>query len=108
MKVTVDEQAESVEETRNRFELIADSIGTTGEVIQDLTEGTRLVNNNKNKLVELMQNLSAIAEENAAGTEQASAATEQQAASSAEMARASEGLAKIAERLQELIAKFQI
>ena len=108
VKTIVDAQADSVEETRNRFELIADSIGTTGEVIQDLTEGTRLVNNNKNKLVELMQNLSAIAEENAAGTEQASAATEQQAASSAEMARASEGLAKIAERLQELIAKFQI
>lgn len=108
VKDIVNAQSDSVEETRHRFDLIADSIGATEVVIQKLTEGTKTLNMNKAKLVDLMQNLSAIAEENAAGTEEASAATEEQAASSMELSRASEGLAEIAGKLQELIRKFKI
>ncbi|MPM71685.1 putative methyl-accepting chemotaxis protein YoaH [bioreactor metagenome] len=108
VKDIVNAQSDSVEETRHRFDLIADSIGATEAVIQKLTEGTKTLNMNKAKLVDLMQNLSAIAEENAAGTEEASAATEEQAASSMELSRASEGLAEIAGKLQELIRKFKI
>lgn len=108
VKGIVDAQSDSVQETRQRFELIADSIATTETLIVKVTEAIKLVNTNKDRLIVLMQNLSAISEENAAGTQQASAATEEQAASSVEMAKASEGLAEIAAELQELISRFRV
>ncbi len=108
VKDIVDAQTDSVQETGHRFELIANSIGTTELIIEKLSEGIKVLNTNKDKLMVLMQNLSAISEENAAGTEQASAATQQQAASSTEMARASEGLAEIATELQDMISKFKV
>ena len=52
--------------------------------------------NSKDRLVELMQQLSAISEENAASTEEASAPVEEQTASMNEIANASESLSQLA------------
>jgi methyl-accepting chemotaxis protein len=108
VKTIVYSQTESVKKTEQKFEMIASSIQTADDVIEKLNQSAEKIYDDKNKLVELMQNLSAIAEENAAGTEEASASMEEQAASIEEIANASEGLSHIAEELQTLINKFNI
>ncbi|SET18827.1 methyl-accepting chemotaxis protein [Natronincola peptidivorans] len=107
-KHIVESQNESVKQTEEKFEMIASSIDATKTIIEKLNESAESMNSNKSNLVDLMQNLSAIAEENAAGTQEASASMEEQAASIEEIANASEELSKIAEELQVLISKFKI
>ncbi|SMP60210.1 methyl-accepting chemotaxis protein [Anoxynatronum buryatiense] len=108
VKEIVSSQTKSVHETEVRFNTIASSIDTSQQVMAKLNETTENMNTSLAKLVQLMQNLSAIAEENAAGTEEASASVEEQSASMAEIANASDGLTQIAEELQEIISKFQV
>ena len=108
LKGIVDSQTESVKDTENRFELIAGAIDSVKIVIEQLNHSAELMRENKNRLIELMENLSAISEENAAGTQEASASMEEQAATIEEVANSGEGLATIAEELRVLIEKFKV
>ena len=94
--------------TEEKFEQIAVSIDQVKEVIQKLNESSKLMENNKNTILKLMQNLSAIASDNAAGTQQASASIEEQTAAIEEIANSSEGMAQIAQELSMLIQKFVV
>lgn len=107
VKQIVDSQVKSVKQTEEKFGMIASSIEITNGVIGKLNRSVDMMLTNKDKLIDIMQNLSAIAEENAAGTEEASAAVEEQSASMQEIANASEGLAHIGEELQSLVNKFK-
>ncbi|WP_312906897.1 methyl-accepting chemotaxis protein [Tissierella praeacuta] len=106
-KIT-ESQSISVKQTEEKFQMIASSIEISGDVIDKITQSVETMQENKDTLVDLMQNLSSIAEENAAGTEEASASMEEQAAAIEEVSNASQGLAHIAEELQILISKFKI
>jgi methyl-accepting chemotaxis protein len=101
-------QAESVKDTEEKFKGIANAIDAVKEVIHKLNISEKLMTENKNVIIDLTQNLSSIAEENAAGTQQASAAIEEQAASMAEISHSAENLAGIAQNLQTQIGKFQV
>lgn len=108
MRELSDEQKNSVEASGDKFTAIAEAIESMKNIIAKLNDSARLTNTNKNKLIELMQNLSAISEENAAGTEEASASMEEQAASIEQIAHSSENLAGIADELKTLINKFKV
>jgi methyl-accepting chemotaxis protein len=101
-------QADSVKDTEEKFDGIAGAIDSVKEVILKLNESATLMTQNKDVIIDLTQNLSSIAEENAAGTEQASASMEEQAASMTEISHSAEGLAGIAQNLQVQISKFQV
>lgn len=101
-------QADSVKDTEEKFDGIAGAIDSVKEVIHKLNESATLMTQNKDVIIDLTQNLSSIAEENAAGTEQASASMEEQAASMTEISHSAEGLAGIAQNLQIQISKFQV
>lgn len=100
-------QNESVDTTFKRFEGIAAAIEKIKEVIETLNRSGLEMENKKNEMIDVIESLSAISEENAAGTEEASASVEQQTASMAEIANASESLARLAEELQLNIARFK-
>nr|WP_243158850.1 methyl-accepting chemotaxis protein [Clostridium cochlearium] len=104
----VNNQDKLVEKTEGQFNGIADSIEKAKETIENLNVFSKKMEDKKNQMLELVQNLSAIAEENAAGTEQASASVQEQAASVEEIAGSSQNLAELAQKLNELIMKFQI
>ncbi|MGD9677013.1 MAG: methyl-accepting chemotaxis protein [Vulcanibacillus sp.] len=108
VKVIVGTQNDSVMETEDKFKSIAASIETTKLIIERLNESSEMMNDNKAKLVGLMQNLSTIAEENAAGTQEASASVQEQAAAMEEIASSSEVLVDIAAELKTLIIKFKM
>lgn len=104
----VEEQSNSVEATKGKFEGIAEAIDVIKTIITKLNNSTSLMADNKNKIIELTQNLAAISEENAAGTEQAAASMEEQAATIQEIASAGEKLATISEELSVSIEKFKV
>ena len=104
----VGSQAESVRDTEGTFNEIAGAIDAVKEVIEKLNQSAQLMTKSKDNIIDLTQNLSAIAEENAAGTQEASASMEEQAATIDEIANSGESLARIAQDLQTLVAKFKV
>ncbi|MCQ4923365.1 methyl-accepting chemotaxis protein [Tissierella carlieri] len=100
-------QTESVEMTNSKFQGIASAIENVKEAIESIAQSGIEMEGKKGEIVEIIQNLSAISQENAAATEEASASMEEQTASIEEISSASEALSKLAEEMQESIAKFK-
>src|SRR5690606_4143374 len=97
----------SVEESNAKFEGIAASIERMKRVIEDINQSGLEMQNKKQQIIGIIENLSAISEENAAGTQEASASIEEQTSSMEEIANSSEVLAKMAEEMQKSICKFK-
>ena len=108
VKEIVGAQGESVKQTEKKFDLIAKAVEKTNGIISDLTNSSNLLNENKDKILGLMENLSAVTEENAAGTQEVSASIEVQAASAEEIAISSEKLSQIGFELSVLVNKFKL
>jgi methyl-accepting chemotaxis protein len=101
-------QKESVKQTEQNFNDISSAIDTAGDAVKIMYETSLLMGVRKDEIFDAIQNLSAIAEENAAATQEASASIEEETSSMVEIATASEGLSKVAQELQSLISKFNI
>jgi len=108
VKVIVGDQGESVKETESKFEGIAAATDQVRIVTQKLNSSAELMKENKDRIIDLVQNLSAISEENAAATEQASASMEEQSATIEEIAKSGESLSGIAEELRVIINNFKV
>ncbi|QHQ60765.1 hypothetical protein Ana3638_08260 [Anaerocolumna sedimenticola] len=104
----VKEQTVSVGVTETNFNDIALAMTNAKEAVNVLNQSSSRMKDRKDEIFDLIQNLSASAEENAAATEEASAAMEEEYASSEEIANASENLTKITSELQMLINRFRI
>lgn len=100
-------QNHSVEETNEKFMGIAGAIEKTDEIIKLINGSGKEMLERKDHIIEIIENLSAISQENAAGTEEASAAVEEQTASIQEIANSSLVLEELAENIQETISKFK-
>lgn len=107
MYTSVNEQTQSVKETENKFEGIAKAIEKTKNAIDILNKSGKMMEDKKDNIIGIIENLAAISEENAAGTEEASASVEEQTASMEQIANASEELANLAEEMQGSISKFK-
>lgn len=102
------EQEQCVDETQLKFTQIANVMEEVREIVQDSVTSVQAMAGKKNEIIDIIQNLAAIAEENAAGTQQAAASTEEQTASMEEIADASEKMSILAVELDELIARFKL
>ena len=102
------EQTNSVIESKDKYILIAQAMKDTEIALGQLNASGEEMKNMKNEILDVLQNLSAIAEENSAATQQATASMEEQSVSIEEVADASEGLSKLAQNLQSIIMKFKI
>lgn len=107
VKRILDMQTDSVNNTSDTFNGIRDAIISIRTIIEKLTDFGKDMNLKKEDLIEIMENLSAIAEQNAAGTQEASASVEVQTNSIVEIAHASESLAELAQEMQTEISKFK-
>lgn len=102
------EQSESANNTKLRYEAILNAVLETEKAIDKLNSSQEDMIITKNEIQDLLQNLSAIAQENAAGTEEASSAMLEQSASMDELAKSSEKLASLAENLQNITNRFKL
>lgn len=101
------EQNNSTARTKEKFEEIAEAVSESKEMIDLVGNSSKKVIESTDRLINIIENLSAIAEENAATTEQASASVDSQVQSIKDISKASEGLASIATTLQEEVLKFK-
>lgn len=99
-------QTKSVEETSSKFDGISEAIERIKEVIGRLNHSGREMNMKKEEIISTIESLSAISEENAAGTQEVAASVQQQTASMAEIANTSSRLAILANDMLESISKF--
>lgn len=103
----MESQTISVNNTTEKFNGISDAIEMIKTIINKINQASTIMEQKKEEIVSTIENLSAISEENAAGTQEASASVEEQTASMDEIANASESLARLAEELQIEINKFK-
>ena len=101
-------QEKSVFTTQDVFVEISTAIKDSGTMVTEIDASSGIMTKTNLKVVDIINNLSSIAQENAAGTQEASAAVEEQSASSTEIANASEELSEMAIKLQHLIKAFKV
>jgi methyl-accepting chemotaxis protein len=102
------EQTNSVDDTTTKFDGIAKVIEQLKMLLEHFNQSSQEMGIKKDEIVGIIENLSAISEENAAGTEEATASIEEQTASMNEIANSSESLSELAEEMQRSITKFQL
>lgn len=104
----VNEQTKSVVSSKDKYILISEAMKDTEKSVEQLNISGEKMGNMKNRILDTLENLSAIAEENSAATQQVTAAIEEQTASIEEIANANEGLTNLAQDLQLVIKKFNV
>lgn len=101
-------QGESVTDTEKKFNLIAENIQNMENRCNQLDESTKQMEQRKNVIIEVVNNLSAISQENAACMEEAAASVEDQTVSIHTVSDSSQHVASLAEKLTEEIHQFVI
>ncbi|MDO4772922.1 MAG: methyl-accepting chemotaxis protein [Bacillota bacterium] len=100
------EQDRQTKIAEEKFDEIERAVEVSGQIVTKVSENSRLIEKKNAGIVSVIQNLSAIAEENAATTEQAASSVESQTQSIDDISRASANLAEIAGDLQNEVSRF--
>lgn len=107
MQTTADEQQESVIQTKDKFYQIAETLQKMGEQCECLHSSASEMKESRDTLVQVMSDLSATSQENAACMEEASAAVNLQKTSMEKVTHSSKDVMKMAEDLNIEISKFK-
>ena len=108
MEHTTEEQSESVEQTRQKFEEITKTILQMEEKCTCLADSTKEMKESRKSIVDVINDLSALSEENAACMEEASASVNLQSSSIEKVSSSSQDVAALAETLNAEITRFTI
>ncbi len=106
VKTIIGKQSEYVGKTEEIFNYVKEGIDTSIVGVQSIEDTTKVLEESRYTVVDIVQNLSAIAEENAASSEETSASTSVVATAVADVADSAEQLKKIAVELEESIKIF--
>jgi len=101
-------QMESVRHTDETYHSIESAVLESIEAIRATAERMTVLKDRKDRILEVMQGLMAIAEENAASTEEVSSSVQVQNASIHEMSDSSRQLAVMAQELMEQTGRFKL
>lgn len=107
VEVIVSEQNTRVNNSKEKYLLIDESMEDEIKYVTELHDIGKEMEQMKVEIVEIMQGLTAIAEENSASTQEVTASMEEQTASTEQIARSSDNLALLSESLQSLIQKIK-
>lgn len=105
---TIDLQKDHLDKTVNVFDTVQNGIVEAVNGIHSISEKTTVLNASRNKTVRIVDNLTAIAEENAAGTEEAAASVDEVDLLVKEVADHADSLSSIAEGLKASIDVFKL
>ena len=104
----LEDQKKNMKATDEKFSEMEDAITKAEAAVDEINSNSLKMEDAKDKTLDKVNELSAVAEENAASTEEATATIETQSHSMEEVARSSEDLAHAAQELQSLISKFSL
>jgi methyl-accepting chemotaxis protein len=102
------EQQKSVTDTIHKYNAIAKSMRISEEAVLEMNQSQKDMNMVKSEILTMLQSLSTIAQQNAAGTQQAASSMEAQTESARELANASDRLSILAGNLQAITSQFQV
>lgn len=108
MQESAKSQADSITDTEKKFNLIAENIQSMTARCRTLNESTSAMENSKNHIINVVHNLSAISQENAACMEEAAASVEEQNKSIHTVSESSSRVTALADDLTKEIRQFVI
>ena len=108
VKAIAEEQQEKLKKTSEQGALVVDDIDKAKANIVNINEYAVKCDNGKNKVSEVIENLSAISEENAAACEETTASMQELNATMAMIEEASNKLSSLSATLNEEISYFKI
>lgn len=108
VSVIVEEQQEKLYATKSKFDEVSSEIELAMGSIEQIREKTEILDSARGKIVDVISNLSAISEENAASTQETTDSTEELNATVAELAKSAEVLKSMAASLEKEIEVFKI
>jgi methyl-accepting chemotaxis protein len=97
-----------MDRTNRAFDEINSGVEKTLEGMQVISEKSKELDDARVKVVDVVNNLTAIAEQNAAATEQTSASVVEVASIITNMAEKTEGVSKVASELESSMSVFRI
>lgn len=100
-------QDECVEDTVNKFKGISRGIDKTLETINSLNESSDDMENKKDIIVDVMQNLSAISEENAASTEEVAATVSEQTTTISNLGSFVQDMSNLSDKMKSNVSKLK-
>ena len=103
-----DESAATVEQARQAFEAIGDSVDDMNARIERIAAAAQEIAAGATRMRDDVSEIAAVAEESSATTEQVSASTEQTSASTQQIAASAQDLARTAEELERLVGRFTL
>ncbi|KAB2953273.1 HAMP domain-containing protein [Heliorestis acidaminivorans] len=104
----VEEQNESIDITEKKFAGMAGAITKVREMSETIEKTGQEMDKKKDQIIEVLANLTAIAEENSANIEEASSSVEEQRVSMQEIATASDNLVQRAETMNALLKQMKV
>lgn len=108
VKEIMERQSEMVTETGTIFSEVIGGITSSKESINEIAGNMVSLNSSREEVVDLVSNLSAIAEENAASTEETSASVSEVSSSIQQVSDNAMALKEIAVKLSDLVSKYKI
>ena len=102
------QQDENVTRTNEAFDNVMSGIGASMEDIQKISKQTGEMDETSGKVIDVVSNLSAISEENAASTEETTASTSMVSGIMVELSDQSNNLKTVSEKLEELVSVFKV
>lgn len=107
VRKAIDTQNQSVLLTEKKYNNIVDILAKMQQEIKTLSDISTHMENNRTSVVGVIEQLSLIAEENAASTEETSASTQEILATVNELSGSSDTLKQLVNSLSDLIAEFK-
>lgn len=101
-------QVENVALTEKKYKEILKSLKGSNQIVDKIHGIGVSINQNKDQILNIMENLSAIAEENAASTQEVNASFEEQTASMEQLSNQANALQQLAKEMEGIAAQFKI
>lgn len=108
VKNAVAEQTAKLNDTKDIFGKVREGVENSMKSIDKINSRTGELDNSRGQVVEIIQNLSAVSEENAASTQETTASTQELAAAMNELSESANELKNYADKLEGAISIFKI
>ena len=108
VNVIINEQRQKLEETKSKFVLVAQGVDSTTNEAKVIEKQTTDCDAARGKIMDVIQNLSAISEENAASTQETNASTEELGATLELLTSSAKELLVLSTELEESMQFFHV
>ena len=108
VRASMNERSEKMETTDSMFRQVNTGVDHAMDSVNTITEKTELLNQSREKIIDVVQNLSAIAEENAASSQETSASITQVNTVVTDISDNASGLKDIAYHLENDVKRVQL